>query len=205
MTPGAAATTLHAYEEPSPLSVAESPLLRTLADNWWLLLLRGLSGVAFAAIVFSRPDLTLLTLTYMWGAYALSDGIFALWAGVSGGGAVLAPRWWLATVGIASILTGLLTFFWHGMTPLHLSMFMAGWALAVGLLQVWGAIQLRKELEDEWLLAVAGILSIAFGLFMITLPDTTAREGVWSIAWFAVLAGCTHIVLAVRLRNFREP
>ena len=187
------------------MSVADSPLLRTLADNWWLLLLRGLSGIAFAVIVFAWPQLTVLTLTYMWGAYALSDGIFALWAAVSGGGAVLAPRWWLATVGIASILAGLLTFFWAGMTPAHLALFMASWALVIGILQVWGAIQLRKELEGEWLLAVAGVLSIAFGLFMITLPDTNAKEVIWSIAWFAALAGVAHIVLALTLKNRREP
>ena len=187
------------------MPVADSPLLRTLAESWLLLLLRGLAGIAFAAIAFSRPDLTPLAMTYMWGAYALSDGVFALWAGLSGGGAVLAPRWWLATVGIASILTGLVAFFWSGMTPFHLAMFMAAWALSIGILQVWGALQLRKELEGEWLLAVAGVLSIAFGLFMITLPDTTTKEVIWSIAWFAVLAGLAHIVLALRLKEHREP
>jgi uncharacterized membrane protein HdeD (DUF308 family) len=187
------------------LTVADSPLLRTLADNWWLFLLRGLSGIAFAIIVFARPEFTVLTMIFMWGAYALSDGIFALWAGVSGGGGVLAPRWWLVTVGVASILAGLLTFFWQGMTPLLLSMFIAGWALAVGVLQVCGAIQLRKEMEGEWMLAVTGVLGIAFGLFMITLPDAHAKEVVWSIAWFAVLAGITYCALAFRLKKYREP
>ena len=126
--------------------LAESGLLRALAENWWLLLLRGIAALAFAAVAFGWPHLTLFTLTFLWGAYALSDGIFVLWAAVSGEAGGLAPRWWLAVVGIASILAGLLTFFWPGMTVLLLMIFIAGWAMAVGVLQVWA----RSSCAGKW-------------------------------------------------------
>jgi uncharacterized membrane protein HdeD (DUF308 family) len=184
--------------------LAGSGLLRALAENWRLLL-RGIAALAFAAVAFAWPHLTLFTLTFLWGAYALSDGIFALWAAVSGEAGGLAPRWWLAVVGIASILAGLLTFFWPGMTVVLLMIFIAGWAKAVGVLQVWGAIEMRREMEGEWLLGLSGLLSIAFGLFVLTQPDTGARAVVWSIGWFALLAGCLHVRLAFRLKKHKLP
>jgi hypothetical protein len=117
------------------LPLAGPALLRALADNWWLLLLRGIASVAFGCLAFFWPGLTLLTLTFLWGAYAASDGVFALWAAVSGQGGEMAPRWWLAVVGVAGILAGVLAFVWPGMTALVLLMFVASWAIIIGVLR----------------------------------------------------------------------
>ncbi len=185
------------------VTFAGPALLRVLAENWWLLLLRGIAAIAFGILAFAWPGLTLLTLTLLWGAYALSDGIFALWAALSGRGSDMAPRWWLAVVGIASILSGLLAFFWPGITALVLLTFIAGWAIIIGALQIWGAIQLRKEIEGEWLLVLSGLLSIAFGVIMIAQPGAGALALVWMIGWFALLAGCIYIALAFRLKQHR--
>jgi hypothetical protein len=65
------------------LPLAGSALLRALADNWWLLLLRGIAAIAFGVLAFDWPGLTLLTLTMLWGVYALSDRVFSLWAAIS--------------------------------------------------------------------------------------------------------------------------
>jgi uncharacterized membrane protein HdeD (DUF308 family) len=135
-------------------------LLRSLAQNWWLLLLRGIAAIAFGILAFFWPGLTLLTLTMLWGAYAVSDGILALWAVVAAKGGDTGTRWWLALAGIVSCLAGVMTFAWPGMTTLVLLMFMASWAIVIGMLQIFGAIELRKELTGEWLLALSGLLSI---------------------------------------------
>jgi uncharacterized membrane protein HdeD (DUF308 family) len=78
--------------------------LRELAENWWLLLLRGIAAIAFGLLAFSWPGLTLLTLVLMWGIYAIADGILALWAAIASNGGEMAPRWWLAVVGSASLV-----------------------------------------------------------------------------------------------------
>jgi uncharacterized membrane protein HdeD (DUF308 family) len=178
--------------------------LRELAENWWLLLLRGIAAIAFGVLAFMWPDLTLLTLTYMWGFYAIADGVLALWAAIAGKGGEKAPRWWLAVVGIAGILAGLLAFVWPGMTALVLLMFIASWAVVIGVLQMWGAIRLRKEIEGEWLLGLSGLLSLAFGVIMIAQPGTGALAVVWLIGWFAILVGCVYIALAFQLKKFKR-
>jgi uncharacterized membrane protein HdeD (DUF308 family) len=178
--------------------------LRELAENWWLLLLRGIAAIAFGVLAFVWPDLTLLTLTYMWGIYAISDGVLALWAAIAGKAGEIAPRWWLAVVGIAGILAGLLTFVWPGMTALVLLMFIASWAIVIGVLQIWGAIRLRKEIEGEWLLALSGLLSVAFGVILFVQPGAGALAVVWMIGWFAMLAGCVYIALAFQLKKYKR-
>src|SRR6476620_4341613 len=90
-----------AQSHPTPL--ARLPLLRTLAENWWLLLLRGIASIVFGVLAFVWPGLTLVALIFLWGAYAIADGGVALWAGISGKGGEIAPRWWLAIVGIVGL------------------------------------------------------------------------------------------------------
>jgi uncharacterized membrane protein HdeD (DUF308 family) len=183
------------------LPLGGAGLLSSLAQNWWLLLLRGIAAITFGVLAFVWPGITLLTLTILWGAYAISDGIFALSAAIAGAGAQTSSRWWLALVGVCSILAGMLTFFMPGMTAFVLLMFIASWAIIVGMLQVWGAVQLRKEIQNEWLLALSGLLSIAFGVLVITSPGAGALSVVWMIGWFALLAGCIYIGLAFRLKQ----
>src|SRR5262249_9895057 len=136
-------------------------LLNALAKHWWLLLLRGICAILFGALTFVWPRITLLTLVLLYGSYALADGVLALAAGVLGvaeavmGGAP-AARWWLALVGLLGIAVGILTFAWPGITALVLLLFIAGWAIATGVLQIVGAIRLRKEIDNEWLLIASG-------------------------------------------------
>src|SRR5262249_5378313 len=91
-------------------------LLRALAENWWLLLIRGIFAITFGVLVLLWPDIALLTLTFLWGAYAITDGIFALGAATLGKGRETAPRLWLALIGVTGILVGLLTFVWPEIT-----------------------------------------------------------------------------------------
>jgi uncharacterized membrane protein HdeD (DUF308 family) len=186
------------------LPLAGGALLNSLADNWWLLLLRGLAAIAFGILAFFWPGLTLLTLTLLWGAYALCDGIFSPGAAMFAKGGDMAPRWWLALAGIVSILAGLVAFFYPGMTALVLLMFIAAWAIVIGVLQIWGAIEWRKLLDDAWLLALNGALSIAFGVLLFAQPGAGAVALVWMIGWFAVVFGCLSVALAFRLKKFKR-
>jgi len=178
-------------------------MLRALAENWWLLLLRGIAAIVFGILAFFWPGITLLTLVLLWGAYALVDGVLALWAAISGRVPSMTPgpRWWLGIVGLAGIAAGIVTFAWPGMTTFILLMFIAAWAIVTGVMEIVGAVRLRKEIEGEWLLILSGLLSVAFGIILFAQPGTGALALVWFIGWFAVLFGAVNIALAFRLKQ----
>jgi uncharacterized membrane protein HdeD (DUF308 family) len=192
------------HVEPGPrMPLVGSAVLAALAENWWFLLLRGLVAIAFGLIAFFWPDITLVALTYLFGIYAIVDGVVAIWAAFNAlGGA--GPRWWLGLTGVVSILAGLAAFFYTGMTTQVLLMVIAIWAIIIGIVQIWGAIELRKILDDVWLLGLTGALSIAFGVILIAKPGAGAVALVWTIGWFAIVFGGLYIALAFRLRQFKR-
>jgi len=87
---------------------------------------------------------------------------------------------------------------------LVLLMVIAIWAIIIGIVQIWGAIELRKILDDTWLLGLTGALSIAFGVIMIAKPGAGAVALVWTIGWFAIVFGGLYIALAFQLRQFKQ-
>ncbi|HJZ33378.1 MAG TPA: HdeD family acid-resistance protein [Hyphomicrobiaceae bacterium] len=174
-------------------------MLHALARNWWLILLRGICAMVFGVLTFIWPGVTLLTLVLFYGAFALADGIFALSAAVTGN--TPTPRWWLAIVGLLGIAAGAMTLLWPGLTAVVLQVFIACWAIATGAIQVIGAIQLRKEIENEWLLIAGGLLSIAFGVILVTQPSVGALALLYVIGSYAILYGLLLVWFALRLRN----
>jgi uncharacterized membrane protein HdeD (DUF308 family) len=134
-----------------------------------------------------------------YGAFALVDGVLAIAAAIMGGAP--APRWWLAIIGLLGIAVGILTFAWPGVTALVLLLFIAGWAIATGVLQIVGAIKLRKEIDNEWLLIAGGVLSVLFGLILIVQPGTGALASLYVIGAYAILYGILLVILSLRLRT----
>jgi uncharacterized membrane protein HdeD (DUF308 family) len=178
-------------------------LLPALARNWWLLLLRGIIAILFGVLAFALPGLTLVTLVLLYGAFALADGLIAIAVAIMGGGDASA-RWWLAAVGIAGVVFGILTFIWPGMTALVLLVFIATWAIVLGIFEIVGAIKLRKEIDNEWLMILNGALSILFGVVLLVWPGAGALALVWLIGLFAILFGIIYITLAFKLRQHRD-
>jgi uncharacterized membrane protein HdeD (DUF308 family) len=181
--------------------VDSKPLLEGLAENWWLLLLRGTAAIVFGVLAFAWPGPTLLTLALFWGAFALTDGVLAIWAAIAGKAAGPGPRWWLAGVGMIGILAGLVALFSPAVAAAALLIVIAAWAITAGLLQIWGALKLRKEIPNEWLLIASGVLSVAFGIFVALRPESGAVAISWLVGAFALLYGLCNIALALGIRD----
>jgi len=178
-----------------------APILPVLAKYWWLILLRGIVAILFGLLAFVWPGITLLTLILLYGAFALADGVLALGHAIMGGN--VGSRWWLALVGIAGIAAGLVTFFMPGLTALVLLFFIAGWAIAMGVFQIIGAIRLRKEIDNEWLIGLSGALSVLFGLVLLFAPGPGILGLIWVIASYAIVFGIMLVMEAFKLKKLQ--
>src|SRR6266699_352769 len=176
------------------------PMLHALAKCWWLLLLRGIAAIVFGVLAFVWPGLTLVTLVLFYGAFALVDGVIALVAAFTGG-AKPVPTWWLVVVGLLGIAAGIVTFLWPGITALLLIIFIGAWSLVHGVFEIIGAIQLRNEIDNEWMLILGGLLSVVFGVLVLLAPGAGALGLIWAIASYSIVFGILFVALALRLRK----
>ena len=179
------------------------PMLHALASRWWVLLLRGIAAIVFGVLAFIWPGITLVTLVLLFGVFALIDGAIALGAAFSGS-AKPVPTWWLILVGVLGIAAGIMMLLWPGMSAILLVLFIGGWAVAHGIFEIIGAIQLRKEIENEWTLILGGIISVIFGIIVLIAPGAGALALVWWIAIYSIVFGILFVAFSLRLRRHRH-
>jgi uncharacterized membrane protein HdeD (DUF308 family) len=193
------------YTEGSIMSAMPSPapdtplMLNALARYWWLILLRGVAAIIFGILAFIWPGITLVTMVLFWGAFTLVDGVLSLAHAVMGG--KVGSRWWLALIGVLGIIVGLLTFLMPGVTALVLLVFIATWAIVLGIFQIIGAIRLRKEIDNEWLIGLSGALSVLFGIVLLVAPGPGLLGLIWVIASYAIVFGIMLVMEAFKLKK----
>jgi len=173
-----------------------------LRGNWGWMALRGVAAILFGVVAFAWPGATLVTLALLWGAYALADGVFSIIAGLRIRDGIK-PVWPLVLTGFIGIIAGLAALAWPGLTAFVLLMFIAAWAIFVGVLQIAAAIRIRKEIDNEWMLILSGAVSVLFGALMILSPGRGAVALVWVIASYSVVFGLLLVVLAFEMKGLK--
>jgi uncharacterized membrane protein HdeD (DUF308 family) len=178
-------------------------MLDTLTRHWWVLAVRGALAVLFGLLALIWPGITVLALVLLFGAYALVDGVMALYTALFDRGRTGGRGGWLVLEGVAGVLAAIGAFVWPGITALVLLYLIAAWALVTGVAEILAAIRLRREIEGEWLMILSGALSILFGLLAFLFPGAGALAVVWLIATYAIAFGVVMVILAFRLRRHR--
>lgn len=175
-------------------------MVDVLARNWGWIALRGAAAVLFGLLTLFNPAISLAALVLFFGAYAFVDGLFTSIAAVANR---RDPRRWMELLisGLVGIAIGVVTLFWPGVTALVLLYLIAAWALVIGVGAIFTAIRLRKVIRSEWLLALAGAISVVFGLLLISFPIAGALAATVWIGIYALALGITLIALAFRLRS----
>jgi uncharacterized membrane protein HdeD (DUF308 family) len=169
-------------------------------SSWWALVLRGLAAILFGVLAFVWPHITLTALVFLFGVFALVDGVLAIVAGIRSHPEY--KRWWVLFVeGIVSVIVGVLAFVMPGITALALLILIGAWAIVTGAFEMGAAIQLRKYITGEWLLALAGIASVLFGFALLINPSVGALAVVWLIGAYAIVFGLLLMTLGFKLRS----
>jgi uncharacterized membrane protein HdeD (DUF308 family) len=169
-------------------------------DGSSLLIVRGVLGVVIGLLAMLWPGVTIAVLVVIFGVYALIDGLSNLFHGLRPS-RTHGPSWAMALQGFVGIAAGVVAFVWPGITAFAVVMLIGAWALVTGVLELIAAIRFRREVRGEWLLALSGLLSIAFGVLVFLFPAAGAVGIAWILGAYAAAAGVVLIVLGMRLRS----
>jgi len=173
-----------------------------MARAWWTFILRGVIAILFGLVCLFFPPLAIIGLATLFGFWLIMDGVTGLtgaWSARGSGG------WWVSLLeGIAGLVAGFLAIVWPVTTAFVLVLLVGAWAILTGVFEIWTAIRLREHIKGELFLAIAGVISALFGLYVIIFPGAGILSVLWLIAVFALAFGVTLIALGWRLRGIYE-
>jgi len=183
----------------APIQSISEAMSTNLAENWVLVLLRGLLAIAFGLFALVMPVATMLALLVVFAAYMLVDGLFTIMSAVRA--ARQGERWGLLVLqGALSIAVAVITLLWPGLTLIAYVLLVSAWALVSGLLTIAAAFQLKRD-HGRWWLALGGMLSTVLGILMFAAPLIGALVMTWWIGAWAIVFGTLLVVLGFKLRS----
>jgi uncharacterized membrane protein HdeD (DUF308 family) len=172
-----------------------------LASRWGWIVLRGVVAILFGLLAFSHPGAITLGLVLTFGAYAFIGGVAAI---ISAARRERAGTSWgaLLAEGLLGIAVAVIAVLWPASAALAFVWVIGAWAIIGGGLEISTAVRLRKVIDHEWTLGLAGALSVAFGLLMLSRPMVGALALVWWLGAYTMVFGVLQIVLGFRLHGY---
>jgi uncharacterized membrane protein HdeD (DUF308 family) len=170
-----------------------------LSGKWWTFLLRGVVALVLAACAFGAPGATAGALVYIVAAYFIISGIASIVAGFSFTG--LGYWWALVILGIVQALLGFLMLAQPGYGPLALAYLFAIWTIMTGVTEISSAIALRNVISGEFWWILLGIITLAFGAYVVIVPGLGLLALVFTIGFYALFAGIALVAFAFRIKG----
>lgn len=170
-----------------------------LARNWWVVCLRGVVGIVVGVLAFAAPVAVAVSLTLLFAAYLLADGVLALIAAVR---AAEGHRRWgaLAAEAVLSLIMGVLIWAFPGGAVFGFVLAVAAWALVSGALLLAAAFEPRHAAGRVWMV-LAGLVSVAWSVALVVAPLLGAVVLTWWLGAYALLFGVALLVLGFSLRR----
>ena len=183
-------------------TAASDAMSAVLAQNWWLIALRGVFAILFGIVAFAAPGAVMLTLALFFAAYLLVDGVIGIAAAVRAARAQ--ERWGLLLAeGALNIVMGLIAGIFPVSAVLAFVFVTAAWALITGGLMLAAAFKLTQAHGRLWL-ALGGIVSVIWGVLLVIAPLVGAVVLTWWLGAYALVFGIALLVLAFQLRAHKD-
>lgn len=176
--------------------------VNVVRHNWGVLALRAIAAIIFGILALVWPGITLLVLVYLFGIYAIINGIltFAMVFKSPTGAPVFCNYILPVIVGLVSILTGIFVLCLPGLTALTVIFMIGLWAVITGILEIIASIRFRKVVTNDWLYFLGGLVTLILGLFLLAHPAVGLLALIYWIGAFAIVYGILFLILALRVR-----
>ena len=166
----------------------------------WVMLIGGIASVIFGIMALAWPKLTLLVLAIFFAASVFVDGIFSVIGALRNREQ---RNWWLVLVfGIIGVVAGGYAMYNPDAAALALLIIVATYAILSGITLIAVGWKLREEIRGEWLLILAGVVSVIFGVLLIAMPGPGLLSIVWLVAVWSIATGILRVMFAFKARNF---
>jgi len=171
--------------------------------KWSSVALRGIAALAFGAVTLLWSAITLQTLVILFGIFALVDGI------IEGYSAITAQRaeqkWFLTALrSFIGIAIGIVSLAVPGVTGKLFLALIGIWAVLSGMGEVLIAIKLPLSKGGQYLLVIGGLISLIFGIIMLSLVGSQALEQTWLIGTYALVFGVVMVSLSLQIRTCQK-
>ena len=173
------------------------------------LMLRGVVAIIFALLLIFVPGVTLaagaFSFVILFGVYALLDGLSTIWGSVR----KRQGHWVLMLlVGIVSVIAGALALgnpvaFGTVTLAIFINLF-AFKAIVGGFLEIFSAVRLREEIDNEWLLGISGFVSLVFGLMLLFNTFETVATLLLIVPFYLLVSGAMQIALSLKVRSWQS-
>jgi len=103
--------------------------------------------------------------------------------------------------GIRGILAGGVALVWPGITALAFLYLLAAWAIITGIMELVAPLSFPMSFGRGLLMALAGVVSIVFGILIAAQPASGLLAVVWLIGVYAIVFGVMYIVVYFESRS----
>jgi len=162
-------------------------------NSLWMLAIRGIIALLFGLAVFIRPNIFNNSFAFLFGIYALVDGVVA--AGMALDSRAGNSRWYIVFLeGLVGIVFGLLAMF-STMSLLNVITF---WALIMGILELVSVFATQGSFSHDWTMVIGGIASVVLA---IVLFFTGKSSMLMLVGIFAIVFG---VMMFARFVQFKS-
>jgi uncharacterized membrane protein HdeD (DUF308 family) len=181
-----------------PRAGGRGGMLLILSRSWSLFAIRGCAAVCFGLGVVLWPAWTAEYLVFLFGAFAVVDGLAHGWFGMRL--RHLTGYWWLAAVrSVLGIVPGMILLSRPAPFQSEMLGWIAAWALFTGVLEMMEGVGLGGPDSPERLLILLGVQAVAVGAAILVRPSNA--EVIVPLAGYSVITGLLLLGVAARLRT----
>jgi uncharacterized membrane protein HdeD (DUF308 family) len=178
-------------------------LAGTQLKKWrWAIGLQGFASVVFGVLILAWPQLSVYTLTVVFGIYTLATGISAFTAAFTS--QMKEERGSLILSGLLGIVVGIIVLAWPSISALALLYVIGAYAVLLGTVAIIASFRLPLDGRDTALMVLNGLVAILFGIVIFAKPGAGALAVLALIAAFALVVGVTELVVAIGGKDILE-
>ncbi len=175
-------------------------MMDSLQKNWWLVTVRGVLALLFGLVALFSPYIVIFSLITFFAFFAILSGVFILTLAFLGETDNKGLR---ILEGLIFLGAGIVVFLNPVSALGGIMIFIAAWAILSGIIQIIGAVKLRKVITNEWFMILNGVISIIFGVVLAGNLITGAGVMLMIFGVFAILSGIFTIILSFKIKSYK--